>query len=162
MKRAAAFLAPALACLIAVQAMLAMRTWMQLTASDLDEGAARTLFAFTHDLAAPFAVLSGEPPRDETGVVDFTVLVAIVGYFFLALVLIALTCVLTGVAGLGHWGAGRAARLFQAREESEVTVLWQPRHCTKLPGARLYVSSVRRVSDRADASAALMGRHHGS
>ena len=162
MKRAAAILAPILACLIAVEALFVLRTWMQLTARDIEESAARTLFAFTHDLAAPFAKLSGEPPRNETGVVDFTVLVATVGYFLVALVLVALTCILTGVARLGHWGAGRAARLFRAQEDSEATVVWQPRHCTKLPGARLYVSSVRRVSDRADASAALMGRHRGS
>jgi hypothetical protein len=143
---------------IVVEALLIGRAWMQATAADASSSAATSLFSFTHDLAAPFAIFTGEQASDETGIIDFTVLVAIEGYFLLALAVIALIYVV-GTAGtsIGHRGPGDAILADPTFAQPEVNRLWQVRRSTRFPGARFCVPVVRRRPTRYQGKAGLGG-----
>jgi hypothetical protein len=73
-----------------IEVLLMVRVWAQVTSQPLDTEAMQELFAVTDSLASPFEPLTGSPPLRATGVVDFTVLVAIEAYFVAMLVAVGL------------------------------------------------------------------------
>jgi hypothetical protein len=128
---------------VIVESLLVLRAWWQATAKPIDSSAAESLYAITRDLAAPFVLFTGEAARNETGVIDFTILVAIEGYFVAALALLALTYLVGRAISLDFW---RASNVSDEEPTLANTRLWQPQRCTRLPGARLYVPLTRRYA----------------
>jgi hypothetical protein len=139
MKRLA-LVAAAFVCVLAVDSLLILRTWMQVTAKPLDSDAATSLFSLTQDLASPFSAITGQQPRADTGVVDFTVLVAIEGYFVALLIVVWLVFFFgNAVPWLVHPSAQRLSRLAAESEDGPDYEIWQPRASWKLPGSKFYV-----------------------
>jgi hypothetical protein len=87
MKTVLPFLLIAL-CFVLIETLLGMRIWAQATAQPIDSEEMVELFEITDDLAGPFEALTGEPPLRTTGVIDFTVFVAMEGYFVAMLALV--------------------------------------------------------------------------
>jgi hypothetical protein len=130
----------AFVCVLAVESLLVLRTWMQVTAKPLESDAATSLFSLTHDLASPFAAITGQQPRTDTGVVDFTVLVAIEGYFVALLIVVWLVFFFgNAVPWLAHPSGPRLSRLAAESDDGPSYQIWQPRGSWKLPGSKFYV-----------------------
>jgi hypothetical protein len=70
--------------------LLVARVWVQVTSQSMNAEDMDRLFSVTDSLAGPFEALTGSPPLRTTGVVDYTVLVAIEGYFVAMLVAVCL------------------------------------------------------------------------
>jgi hypothetical protein len=124
------FIALVIFATLIVEALLAGRIWAQVTAQSTNEGELKSLFAVTYDLAWPFQLITGDAPLREPSVIDFTILVAIEGYFILMLALLALIYfagragALLGIFRSKHRAAEAAALV--ARFEPEAPRLWQP------------------------------------
>ena len=129
-------------CFLVIEALLVLRIWAQATAEPIDTNEMVRLFTVTDDLAEPFQALTGEPPLRTTGVIDFTVLVAIEGYFIAMLVLIFITFVLGRI--LGFFASRRPRKLpafVQALEAPRSRrQAWQPLTASQRSGKRFYVS----------------------
>jgi hypothetical protein len=127
MKRAV-FLSVVLLCGIVVEALLALRIWAQLTGKPIESDEMSLLFRVTRELAAPLVLVTHEAPLETTGIVDFTVLVAMEAYLIATLALIAAIFVVSGTLSLfshqradageageaPHWQPVRSPRSFAA------------------------------------------------
>ena len=128
--------------LIVVEAMLGLRVWIQSTSGPMDRQGVVSLFDTTDVVASPASLLTGKDALRESGVVDFTVLVAIEAYLVGALVLVL---VIIGVNGGWKWlMALRSVQLpefvVEQMEQSRVRRVWQPAfHAGNPRRARRYV-----------------------
>ena len=82
--------------LLLVEGFLGLRVWAQSTDRELDADGMESLYEITDALAAPAALLTGDEPLQESGVVDFTVLVAIEAYAIAALAVIVAIVLVSG------------------------------------------------------------------
>src|SRR5687767_9205411 len=82
--------------LLLVEGFLGLRVWAQSTDRELDASGMESLYEITDALAAPAALLAGDEPLQESGVVDFTVLVAIEAYAIVALAVIVAIVLVSG------------------------------------------------------------------
>jgi hypothetical protein len=98
MKRAS-FVLTVLAGGLLVEALLAFRLWVQITGKPIESNSSLSLFSLTDDLIAPFQLLTGNAPLKGAGVIDFTLLVAMEGYFVAMLALLGLAFVLWRTGG---------------------------------------------------------------
>jgi hypothetical protein len=79
-----------------IEAFLGLRVWVQSTDGEVDSDGMESLYEITDALAAPAAILTGDEPLQASGVVDFTVLVAIEAYAVAALALIVAIVLVSG------------------------------------------------------------------
>jgi len=79
-----------------IEGFLGLRVWMQSTDRDVDSDGMESLYEITDVLAAPAALLTGDEPLQESGVVDFTVLLAIEAYAIAALAVIVVIVLVSG------------------------------------------------------------------
>jgi hypothetical protein len=122
---------------IITEALLVVRVWAQVTSKPIDTGPLRLLFSLTQELAAPFERVTNEAPLQTSGVVDFTVLVAIEGYLIATLALLAL-CYLVN----------RSISAFRNRGPKNFRVLpegpfWQSIRPPHSPASTYYLSAAR-------------------
>ena len=90
MKRASVVLS-LLAATAIVEAMLAFRLWIQVTAQPVEAQSTLSLMSLSDKLALPFRFVTGKAPLSGTGVIDYTLLTAMEGYFIAMLALLFLT-----------------------------------------------------------------------
>jgi hypothetical protein len=126
---------------VLVEAMLLLRVWIQATAKPMDSEGVVSLVDTTDVLASPAALLTGEEALRESGVVDFTVLVAIEAYVVAAIVIVLVIVGLNG--GWNRLMALRPVHLpdfvvrqMQAPVERRI---WQPVLGIRRPHARHYI-----------------------
>ena len=141
MKTAAPFLL-VLLCFLAIEALLLVRVWAQATSQPMETDAMAQVFSLSDQLASPFEGLTGDPPLQTTGVIDFTILVAIEGYF---IAMLAVVFVLFWLAGLRVFLRGRRteelppfAQAIEAPRNRRQA--WQPVTGSRLPSRRYYVA----------------------
>ena len=106
MKRASIVLCLLAATLI-VEAMLAFRLWIQVTAQPVEAQSSLSLMSLSDKLALPFRFVTGKAPLSATGVIDYTLLTAMEGYFIALLALLFLTFVFGRTTG---WLAAHSSR----------------------------------------------------
>jgi hypothetical protein len=128
------------------EGFLGLRVWMQSTDREVDSEGMESLYEITDALAAPATILTGDEPLQASGVVDFTVLVAIEAYAIAALALIV-TIVLVS----GGWHRLIALRpvhypdfVVQQMKPPVVRRVWQPVTGPITGGSRHYVVHVTR------------------
>jgi hypothetical protein len=136
MKRAV-FLSVVLLSGIVVEALLALRVWAQLTGKPIDSEEMSLLFRVTRELAAPLVLVTHEAPRETTGIVDFTVLVAMEAYFIATLALIAACFVVSGTVSLFTHEAAQAR---EARAAFNEALRWQPVRSPRSFAATYYLA----------------------
>ena len=137
MKRAT-FLSAILLCGVLVEALLALRVWAQLTGRPIESEEMSLLFRVTRELASPLVLVTHEAPRETTGIVDFTVLVAMEAYLIGMLALIAACFVVSGTLSLlSHEPAH--AREPASGSDDEIPH-WQPVRSPRSFGATYYLS----------------------
>lgn len=127
-----------------IEGFLGLRVWMQSTDRAVDSNGMESLYEITDALAAPAALLTGEETLQESGVVDFTVLVAMEAYAIAALVLIV-TIVLVS----GGWHRLLALRpvhypdfVIDQMKPPAVRRVWQPVSGPQAGSTRHYVAHV--------------------
>jgi hypothetical protein len=119
-------------CAVLVEGLLALRVWAQLTGRPIDTEEMSLLFKVTRELASPLVMVTHEAPLETTGIVDFTVLVAMEAYLIAALALIALCFIVS-----------RTLSLFSRDEGEELVVEsphWQPVRSPRSFSATYYLS----------------------
>ena len=79
---------------IAVEGLLAVRAWAQLTNQATDEGMLVRVFGITDFLISPFQQLETTPPLRPTGVLEFATLVAMEVYLAAAICSLVLIFIL--------------------------------------------------------------------
>src|SRR5687767_12276436 len=79
-----------------IEGFLGLRVWTQSTDREVNSNGMENLYEITDALAAPAALLTGERPLQRSGVVDFTLLVAIEVYAVAALTVIVATVLVSG------------------------------------------------------------------
>jgi hypothetical protein len=120
---------------IAAEGLLILRLWAQVTSRPVDSGNLRFLFSITQDLASPFGLITHEEPLQTSGIVDFTVLVAIEGYLIVTLALIAVCFFVNrsmSVVRRHRRGASRSLRVLP-------DALWQSVSPPHSPAATYYL-----------------------
>ena len=129
-----------------IEALLATRVWAQVTAQPMEEAWFTSLLKVTDDLASPFAMFTGDEPMHTTGVIDFTVLVAIEGYFIAMLALVAFIYAAGRVGSLFGRPRRHPLPAFMAaqREPEALPQIWQPVPTPRAPGATIYVPMQRK------------------
>jgi hypothetical protein len=136
MKRAT-FLSAILLCGVLVEALLALRVWAQLTGRPIESEEMSLLFRVTRELASPLVLVTHEAPRETTGIVDFTVLVAMEAYLIGMLTLIASYFVVCGTLSLfSH----EPADVREPRSDSDEVPHWQPVRSPRSFGSTYYLS----------------------
>jgi hypothetical protein len=131
--RRASYLSVVLLSGIFIEALLALRVWAQLAGKPIESGEMSLLFRVTRELAAPLVLVTHEAPRETTGIVDFTVLVAMEAYLILTLALIAVWFVVSGTLSLFSHQPADAA-------EAEEAPHWQPVRSPRSFAATYYLS----------------------
>jgi hypothetical protein len=124
-----------------IEGFLGLRVWMQSTDRELDSDGMESLYEITDFLAAPAAILTGDEPLQASGVVDFTVLVAIEAYAVAALALIVAIVLVSG--GWHRLLALRPVRypdfVVEQMKPPSVRRVWQPVVGPAATGSRHYV-----------------------
>lgn len=136
MKRAT-FLSAILLCGVLVEALLALRVWAQLTGRPIESQEMSLLFLVTRELASPLTLVTHEAPRETTGIVDFTVLVAMEAYLIGTLALIAGCFVVSGTLALFTHELANAR---EGRSGSDEAPHWQPVPSPRSFAATYYLS----------------------
>jgi hypothetical protein len=126
---------------VAIEAALLIRVWAQSTSQPMDGTGMTVLFDVTDVLASPFSAITGDLPSKESGVVDYTVLVALEAYFVAMVGVIVLVLVLRG--GWSWLDQHRPVHLpdfvLAQMDHGRERRLWQPTYTGRRSGARFYV-----------------------
>lgn len=108
-----------------IEALLALRLWLQVTSEPIQEEWQAQVLDLTDVLASPFQIFTGTAPNSQVGIVDFTVLVALEGYF--AAVVLALAVIyLAGRVAQALRARPKALPAFIAEMERPPARYWQP------------------------------------
>ncbi len=111
-----------------IEGFLGLRVWMQSTDREVNSNGMESLYEITDALAAPAAILTRDEPLQASGVVDFTVLVAIEAYAVAALALIVAIVLVSG--GWHRLLALRPVRypdfVLEQMKPPAVRKVWQP------------------------------------
>jgi hypothetical protein len=131
-------------CFLAVELLLGLRIWAQATAQPIDSEEMTRLFEVTDDLAGPFEAITGQPPLPTTGVIDYTVMVAVEGYFVLTLIAVFLLVFLGRLIAFVLHHRVRQMPAFVAKIEAprRRRLAWQPVAAEQHPGRRYYMTFV--------------------
>jgi hypothetical protein len=129
---------------LAVEVLLGLRIWAQATAEPIDSEEMVRLFEVTDDLASPFEAITGRPPLHTTGVIDFTVLVAVEGYFVVTLIAVFMLLFLGSLISfvLHHRVRSRPAFVAKIEAPRRRRLVWQPVMAEQHPGRRYYLTFV--------------------
>jgi hypothetical protein len=128
---------------------MAFRVWNQLASGPFDTDSERVVLSVTEDLASPFQIATGAPPDSRNGVIDYTTLVAMEGYFFAMLVLITLILILRRLSHYFERSRKLDGLISKIESEGHRSPLWQPVVSPRHQGARFYVPVHRRTDTAA-------------
>jgi hypothetical protein len=105
---------------VAVEFLLAVRLWAQLTNQDIASGELGSVYSFTNDLVAPFLKYDSVTPVRPTGILEVATLTAIEAYLVGALIAVVTLFILRQVFGLfaKHAERRRARTALEDREAS--------------------------------------------
>jgi hypothetical protein len=146
-------------CFLVIEVLFAVRVFLQATAEPIETEEVVRLFELTDDLAAPFEPLTGEPPLRTTGVIDFTVLVAMEGYFVITLGVVFVLFFLGRIIDFLSRHRSQEPPPFVAKIEAprRRRQAWQPLATAQHRGKRFYLTFTLPEDAPAHAKAGLLG-----
>ncbi|HEX5370330.1 MAG TPA: hypothetical protein VFY10_13020 [Dehalococcoidia bacterium] len=139
MKRAPIILS-ILAATAIVEALLGFRLWVQITAQPIEGQSSLSVMSLSRGLSLPFGYVTGSAPITGTGVIDFTLLTAMEGYFLAMLGALFLTFAFGRTSGwlAAHRSPALPRFVVQERSNRNRRPALQLVHSSRRDGVRFY------------------------